>query len=1014
MTKTMRSIRGNMLVWISGITLTLMMALLFFAFNYTRLLGSHQEHLSAIEAASLAAATSLSRIVVADTNCGYIALTDYPAAGLSTKADDGEPLPVMGINSVMGAARMDWIIANVLNDNTMKSLATQDIAEAKLAATHLTTILRRAIKPGGDPLAKDMDGNLMRPYDDALAVYRANSVKQSGNGTMVADSFKVDLGWLSGGSTTTTSVPKPESMASLPANSSQGGCYKSFINIPAFGQDFYFIGLSSQPAIVDSNKFILDDNSRAPSIIQVSAKHTVTTIGSNGQSSTHTIEAKACAQPGGNNNTPAPGSLAVSFPAGDVPGIEQLKDLTTNPQLQTNRATAWSPQGGDWPGDGTLAPASLITGPSPTVSQSWSTALYHWLRTARSNLDLDDLKKMLETKFNDIPVVACNSEARPIRNVGLMPTAYAGASNNSVILAGIFSDDISTLTSNDDPRLKMLREDQDRAKNGFWNFASNGNLSSHLPANSFMVGVNADGGMVSGDGKSPLDMNLVHQFWVRTVETNSAGLVCVSMAKQVISQASTDINAAEQTISSAKGQISSLHQSLNANPSMPSEERSSIERQIAILTDNDLKAAEDKLVKAKSDKAAGEKALANGLLASAISDTIVQNQRTLSAKGLSRQSNNFLLAGALFTPHPLPPTSLDAIRNKQAPSGDASNTDWTASSGFYVYDMPKLTLAMQHNKPTFLSTARADSLIPAGSTKRYIFEINNDGKVLIKSMSMTPYKETPVSENQIMTICPSAITDGRSPLTSWSMVMRDQCANTGIKGTGDSLAAGSANYNTYGGKHGGQPLVGSPYNWQSSLSSSLFSPFANLKNNTNSYPPQSNRNKKTTTGGAQGQRAIRQSYVYGGLVSEFQLRSPIITNCGFPSKTSQLALTDRVSPYWSFKDPSGQILANANAAAASKNSTQGLSSADAAKKKKILQEIATYDPYTCEWKREMKELEEIEERQADTMNFDAITPEGTSGFSIIKTSGPVGPGSTMAAGMAAPTSQCPPIPGDLW
>jgi hypothetical protein len=82
------------------------LSLLLFALHYTQQLGSYQEQTAAIEAASLAAARDLSRIIIEDHNIGFVALSDYSPVGTITKASDGYPTPVHGINTVLATARL--------------------------------------------------------------------------------------------------------------------------------------------------------------------------------------------------------------------------------------------------------------------------------------------------------------------------------------------------------------------------------------------------------------------------------------------------------------------------------------------------------------------------------------------------------------------------------------------------------------------------------------------------------------------------------------------------------------------------------------------------------------------------------------------------------------------------------------------------------------------------------------------------------------------------------------------
>ena len=229
-----------MLALMAVMVLGVLGLILFFTLNMGRLFGTSVEHKTAIDAAGLAAATQLSRIVIPDSNFGWISLSDYAPVGEGTIAADGEPLPVMGINTVIGTARLDWIVANELNNPSIKTLADLDVAHSKQAAENLTKVLKAALTPGGHPLAIDLDGKAVNPYDSAKSTYETQIVRLSNGGKTVEGTFKLSLGWLEGGSKTNTHIPRPESMAKVAGNQKIGNYYKAFINIPAFGQRLLF------------------------------------------------------------------------------------------------------------------------------------------------------------------------------------------------------------------------------------------------------------------------------------------------------------------------------------------------------------------------------------------------------------------------------------------------------------------------------------------------------------------------------------------------------------------------------------------------------------------------------------------------------------------------------------------------------------------------------------------------------------------------------------------------------
>src|SRR5690606_18236238 len=117
--------RGNMLILVVAVLLAIGILFCFFGLGFVRLLGTSAEQTTAIEAAALAAARDLSRIVIDTPEFGLVGISDSaPNAG---SAGDGFGLPVHGINSIIGTARLDYIIGDQLGINEWKELALQDL-----------------------------------------------------------------------------------------------------------------------------------------------------------------------------------------------------------------------------------------------------------------------------------------------------------------------------------------------------------------------------------------------------------------------------------------------------------------------------------------------------------------------------------------------------------------------------------------------------------------------------------------------------------------------------------------------------------------------------------------------------------------------------------------------------------------------------------------------------------------------------------------------------------------------
>ncbi|MCA9805038.1 MAG: hypothetical protein KC777_23875, partial [Cyanobacteria bacterium HKST-UBA02] len=249
-----RNDRGGMLVLVIAVILGIIMAILLFMLGYVRIVGSSAEQRTAIEAAALAAAVDISTIVINTPEFGYIGLSDSAPNGTDTIAGDTFFTPVHSINTLIGTARLDMIIAQQLGVPEMEELAISDLVAAKTRADQLITVLDGAITTGGN--GTDKHGNLVTPYISAETAYRQNQIRMTGSSNYILGSLQLSLGAIEGGSATNIPIPNPPGTdGSLNNNNTVGGNYKSYTNIPFNGQDFVFAGISDSVKIVDHKKF---------------------------------------------------------------------------------------------------------------------------------------------------------------------------------------------------------------------------------------------------------------------------------------------------------------------------------------------------------------------------------------------------------------------------------------------------------------------------------------------------------------------------------------------------------------------------------------------------------------------------------------------------------------------------------------------------------------------------------------------------------------------------------------
>lgn len=393
----LRDARGNMLAYMTACGIAFM-ALLLFALSYVRLLGSHGEQKTAIDAAALAAAKDLSRIVINDPNFGYIGFSDSAPVGAATKAGDNYYMPVSSVNTLMGTIRLDLLIADALGNAEMKDLAVRDLNNLKTAKDDLIAAMNTSLIQGG--VAHDADGHDVTPYEDAVAAYQQNTVRMSGGSSYVANSLKLTLGAIPGGETNIP-VASPSTYANTSASQQSGGHYLAGMDIPVpSGEHFVFANLGDSVRLVDNamvQTTIASLPYQMPSIVRAEADQSL-----NDNGAQRVVHCAASAQPCNVvDPKPAPGALSIAFPDGVPPEITKPGDLLKPPFTSTPPVVGQSPPTGDYPTDpGTSLPPVTswpgLSGP-PTAGGAFGVGLYDWIRRAGPKVKIDSLLKAMNT-----------------------------------------------------------------------------------------------------------------------------------------------------------------------------------------------------------------------------------------------------------------------------------------------------------------------------------------------------------------------------------------------------------------------------------------------------------------------------------------------------------------------------------------------------------------------------------------------------------------------------------------
>lgn len=399
-----RTERGSTLVLVLSILLGIVVVTAFFFLDFVRFVGGHQEQETAIEAASLAAAKDLSKIVIEDPNLGFVSLSNYPPSYKRTKAGDNYFTSVRSINTLLATVRLDLIFADLVKDPILKKCAEQDYGYVLSARTRLVDELRRCTNPGA--IGTDVEGNDVSPTASAIEAYESNVVRMvGGSSRLIRNSLRLKLG-MAEGLSTNTAIPKPTRFANMQSDMQSNQCYVAYKDVPYNGKHFVFAATGAAFTLVDQKMF--QENMTAlpytiPSVVRCEADHEfITKDAVTGRTGRRVVHCVACAQPACSmDECPTPGSLVLSFPSSVPPEITDLWAVFANPQITkspTDRIEV--PFSGDFPETAlTRTSLPIIGGKNPPFERIFRVAFYDWLKRGRERVDIQSLLDVFTRQF---------------------------------------------------------------------------------------------------------------------------------------------------------------------------------------------------------------------------------------------------------------------------------------------------------------------------------------------------------------------------------------------------------------------------------------------------------------------------------------------------------------------------------------------------------------------------------------------------------------------------------------
>ncbi|HEY9787971.1 MAG TPA: hypothetical protein V6D17_21460 [Candidatus Obscuribacterales bacterium] len=355
---------------------------------------------SIVEGAGLVAANDLSRAIINDANFGYVSLSNYPPAGKGTCAPDGEPLPVIGINTLVGTIRQNAIIGRELNNPTICALADADWASLQSTIADMNVAFKDLVSGSAKRQYFDIHGAKVDVMKDVTKFLSANLPKN-----VKLESVRLTNGWLQGGSSSTIEVPKPDRLARIKAGDCAQGNYRAFVDIPIDNRDFSFAGVGSSSALVSPANFRQADSKHICSIVKVEVVVRRKNVNSSmpGSEAASRIRCVAACQPFALPDEATQGVMTLRFTGQPVPGLMSWRDFLATNNFRDHQITIYDVVGGDYPTDKGSSMQEIDADAPVSTAQQFAEHLYCWLRNGHVRPRIDAVLEMVQEPFRSAP-----------------------------------------------------------------------------------------------------------------------------------------------------------------------------------------------------------------------------------------------------------------------------------------------------------------------------------------------------------------------------------------------------------------------------------------------------------------------------------------------------------------------------------------------------------------------------------------------------------------------------------
>ena len=426
-----RNQKGNILLLVLACSCLILVPLLMLAAQGGLYAIDRDRAKSAVEAAALVAANDLSRVIVNDSDFGYVSLSNFPPNGEATKAPDGEPLPVTSINTLVGTVRQLAILGHEIQNKWISELAEDDRESLQSTIDELNTALNTAVGPsnkdlqsktlvaentttkGGKAKRQKTVGSSFEKLEDnhgqKIEIEKdvADFLKANLPPSLKLESVEIENGWLSSAARTAVPLPSPSNFAHVEKGQALDNEYRAFVDVPFGDKSYTFAGVGKSSSLVSPADFCSADDDHINSIVKVKATFTRNSSFKHvlpfGLDAPGKIEFAAAAQPYSMDDNGPAGVMTMRFCGSTVQGMHTWTDLLEPSNFRDRMTMTYQSIGGDYPIDplAKMRPSKLDS--ADGASQQFAEHLYYWLRNGHLRPRVGAVMDMLSQRFQSRP-----------------------------------------------------------------------------------------------------------------------------------------------------------------------------------------------------------------------------------------------------------------------------------------------------------------------------------------------------------------------------------------------------------------------------------------------------------------------------------------------------------------------------------------------------------------------------------------------------------------------------------